>query len=213
MSDNKNKNIFYVNHRGEVLFWLIILLIVSIVIFLCNIRNSKLDNEYNIFMNDVDGLIVGSPVKAMGIEVGHVTKIKPLRDEVFIKFRITDKSVKIPQGTIATVEFSGMAGSKSLELYLPDKKTYIDSSVPIITVNPPKRLHDAAGMLNYMFKKIGDMITISSQFGHKLSEIDFPEKKGNSTNPKEFLKFADDLIDRSQARIDNLGRKLNYAKQ
>ena len=89
-------------------------------------------------MPDVDGLIVGSPVRAMGIEVGHVTKIKPVKDEVFIKFIITDKDVKLPQGTVVTVEFRGMAGSKSLELYLPDETTYLDSSVPLLRVASPK---------------------------------------------------------------------------
>ena len=70
-------------------------------------------------MPDVDGLIVGSPVRMMGIEVGHVTKIKPIKDEVFVRFIITEKDLKIPQGTVATVEFSGMAGSKSLNcIYL-----------------------------------------------------------------------------------------------
>lgn len=37
-------------------------------------KNIQTDNDYTIFMNDVDGLIVGSPVRMMGIEVGHITK-------------------------------------------------------------------------------------------------------------------------------------------
>ena len=94
----------------------------------------------------------------MGIEVGHITKIKPTNEEVYVKFIIPDKSIAIPQGTVATVEFSGMAGSKSLELYLPEKQTYINNDVPILAVNPPKRLHDAMGLLNEMFDKINAII-------------------------------------------------------
>ena len=107
-------------------------------------------------MSDVDGLIVGSPVRMMGIEVGHITKIKPTNEEVFVKFILTDKNMQLPQGTIATVEFSGMAGSKSLELYLPNQSTYINTDVPILEVDPPKRLHDAMGLLNEMFDKINE---------------------------------------------------------
>ena len=210
MSDeNKKNNIFYITHSGELLIWLIVVLISVMIFFFLNLTNSKTVNEYNIFMPDVDGLIVGSPVRAMGIEIGHVTEIKPIRDEVFVKFIITDKTVQsIPQGTVVTVEFSGMAGSKSLELYLPDNTTYIDATVPILKVEAPKRLHDAAGLLNDMFKRIGNMITTASKFGKKVSDIDFPEGKGNINNTEQFLKFADETIDKSQQRADNMEKKL-----
>lgn len=209
MSDENNKKVFYINHSGELLIWLIVILIAAIIFCFSHIGKKHFINEYKIFMPDVDGLIVGSPVRAMGIEVGHVTKIKPVRDEVYVKFIITDNNISIPQGTIATVEFNGMAGSKSLELYLPDENTYIDKSVPILSVAEPKRLHDAAGLLNEMFKKIGNIIAVSSRFGKKLSEIDFPEKNVKDTNTKEFLKFANEAIDIQQKRVDNLGRKID----
>lgn len=210
MSDEKKQKVLYITHKGELLFWLIVLLIIIMILFFNHIKCfSNQNDEYNIFMPDVDGLIVGSPVRAMGIEIGHVTKIKPMKDDVYIKFIITDDNIKIPRGTFATVEFSGMAGSKSLELYLPDKSTYIDSSVPNIRVNPPKRLHDAAGLLNEMFKKIGNIIAVTSRFGHKISEIDFPEAGENINNTTDFLKFSNEIIDQSQERADNLGRKLN----
>ena len=214
MTEEKDKNVFYITHSGEALFWLIIILVISALFFFMHLFKPHSDNEYNIFMPDVDGLIVGSPVRTMGIEVGHVTDIKPVKDEVFIKFIITDKTIKLPQGTIATVEFSGMAGSKSLELYLPDKDTYIDSTVPILAASSPKRLSDAAGLLNEMFKKIGNIIAVSSRFGAKLSTIDFPEgKKGNINNAKEFIQFADDLIEKQQMRVDDLGSKLNERRK
>jgi len=209
MSEEKEK-ILYVNHKTELLIWLIILLIPSIIFFFTHISKSDSDDEYNIFMPDVDGLIVGSPVRAMGIEIGHVIKIEPVKDEVLVRFIINDKTIELPRGTQATVEFSGMAGSKSLELYLPDKSTYVDSTVPTLTVSSPKRLSDAAGLLNEMFKHIGNIITVSSKFGSKLSEIDFPESKGD---PRDFLKFADEIIDIQQQRVDAMGDKLNELQQ
>lgn len=214
MSEEKPKKTIYINHSMELLIWLFIVLIFAIAFFFSKINNRNAEYEYNIFMPDVDGMIVGSPVRAMGIEIGYVTEIKPIKDELYVKFLITDKSVILPQGTVATVEFSGMAGSKSLELYLPDKNTYIDSSVPIISVSSPKRLHDAAGLLNEMFKKIGNIITVSSQFSSKLSKIDFPGKISGGENPREFLKYTDTIIDKQQKRADDFGRKLNeYRKK
>lgn len=212
MAEDKEKNLLYINHSGELLIWLLVLLVFAMMFFFSRIGVVHNEDEYDIFMPDVDGLIVGSPVRVMGVEVGHITKIKPIKDELFVCFVITDETVKIPQGTQVTVEFNGMAGSKSLELYVPDKNTYVDSSVPLISVNPPKRLSDATGLLNEMFKKIGNIISVSSRFGAKLSEIDFPETGKELKDPKEFLKYADNIIDIQQKRVDDLGRKLD-AKQ
>lgn len=71
------------------------------------------------FLCDVDGLIVGSPVKFMGVQVGYIEKVKIVSNEVYLKIVITAKDVELPKGSIATVEFNGMGGSKSLEIYPP----------------------------------------------------------------------------------------------
>lgn len=213
MGQDKEKNTLYITHSGEFLIWLIIILIVVSASTIFFFVKEKSINDYNIFMPDVDGLIVGSPVRMMGIEVGHVTKIQPTNEEVFVKFILTDDSVKIPQGTVATVEFSGMAGSKSLELYLPDKTTYIDKNTPILTVEPPKRLHDALGLLNDMFDKLGAIIYTSSSFGEKLKHIDL-QTGGNSGNVEEFLDYADKMVDDSNKRAEDFGKELKkYEKK
>lgn len=212
MSEPKNEhNTFYITHRIELLVWLlIVLLILTVTTTIQRISNQK-DNDYTIFMSDVDGLIEGSPVRMMGIEVGYITRIQPANDEVYIKFLITDKTVTIPQGTVATVEFNGMAGSKSLELYLPDKTTYIDKNVPILTVNPPKRLHDAAGLLSDMFDKISSIIYTSSSFGNKIKFLDLPEG-GDSQNFIKFLKYADSMVNDSNKKAEDLNKKLTEYK-
>ena len=213
MSEKKESNVFYIDHKGELLIWLLVILAVVVTSFFMHHSHDNLSDKFDIFMPDVDGLIVGSPVRAMGIEIGHVVKIMPVKDEVYVRFVITDDKVKLPpHGTVATVEFSGMAGSKSLELYLPDKNTYIDSSVPLLVVSPPKRLHDAAGLLREMFNEIGSIIAVSTQFGRKLSTIDFPVAKGGVEDASEFLKYVDKEIDVQQKRVDDLGRCLQNAR-
>lgn len=209
MSELKNEhNTFYISHRIELLIWLlVILLILAVSTFFQHINTQK-DNDYTIFMNDVDGLIEGSPVRMMGIEVGHVTKIKPTNSEVYVRFIITDDTVTIPQGTKATVEFSGMAGSKSLELYLPDKNTYIDANVPILTVNPPKRLHDALGLLNDMFEKLGSIIYTSSAFSNNLKKINIQPSNRDESIP-EFLNYADNLVEDATRKAEKFGNDIN----
>ncbi len=206
----KQSNTLYITHSGELLVWLVIIFIVVLISTFTISVNKKTQNIYNIFMPDVDGLIVGSPVRMMGIEIGHVTKIEPTNEEVFVKFIITDKSVTLPRGTRVTVEFSGMAGSKSLELYPPGKTTYIDKNTPILTVNPPKRLHDAAGLLNEMFEKIGAIIYTSSSFGEELQFINI--QTGSEENLVKFLKFADKTVDEYNHRAEKLNKQLKEYK-
>ena len=203
----KGNNTIYITHSGELLFWLVIILIITAFSTFNYFNKIKTDNNYNIYLPDVDGLIVGSPVRMMGIEVGHITKIKPTNEEVYVKFIIPDKSIVIPQGTVATVEFSGMAGSKSLELYLPEKQTYINNDVPILAVNPPKRLHDAMGLLNEMFDKINAIIFTSSSFGQKVKQINLPS--GNTQDVGSFVNYADKMVDDANKKALDLENKLD----
>lgn len=207
MGSNKEKNIFYITHSGEFLIWLVVILFfVSLSSLGLIFKEKNNTNDYQIFLQDVDGLIVGSPVRMLGIEVGHVTKIKPTKDEVYVKFIITNPDVYVPQGTSVTVEFSGMAGSKSLELYPPEKGDYIDSSTPLMTINPPKRLHDALGLLNDMFKKIGSIIYSTSHFGTELQSKELTPSqfmKGNG-NMKEFLDYSDKFLDDSNKKATDI---------
>lgn len=211
MGKDKESNVFYITHSGELLFWLVVILIVvaiSTVTYMFKEKNA--DNDYRVFLPDVDGLIVGSPVRMMGIEVGHVVKIKPVKDEVYVKFILTNPDVFIPQGTAVTVEFSGMAGSKSLELYLPDKNTYRDDSSPLLVVMPPKRLHDALGLLNDMFKKLDSIILTTSSFGGRLN-LDLPNT-GKPADMKNFLKLTDDMIDDTESKAADFRKYLGGKK-
>ena len=211
MSDKDTENnLLYITHKGELLIWLLIVLIIVCISYFVHVKNHEHANSHRIFLPDVDGLIVGSPVRMMGIEVGYVTRIKPLKDEVYVKFLIKDKDIKIPQGTHVTVEFNGMAGSKSLELYLPKKGDYIDSNTPILTVDDPKRLHDAAGLLNEMFKKLGNIIATTSMFGKKLKTIEMPNS--NKGDLSKFLQYANEVLDNSTERAEKFGEGLKNGR-
>lgn len=70
----------------------------------------------------------------MGIVVGHVEKLKYNDGQIAVEFLIVKKGVKIPPGSVAKVEFTGLAGSKSIEIVPPDKNT--SSKAPILAQNP-----------------------------------------------------------------------------
>lgn len=197
------KDVFYITKQGEVLIWLFVIFVFIALSSSTFIFKEKHDeNDYQVFLQDVDGLIVGSPVRMMGIEVGHVKKIKPINDEVYVKFVLTNPEVFIPQGTEVTVEFTGLAGSKSLELYLPDKKP--DNSVPVLSVNPPKRLHDALALLNNMFKKLGSIIYTTSSFGTKLDDTGLKSLSQESDSIKGFINYSDKFLRDSNDKQEHI---------
>ena len=131
--------------------WFLILCIAVGAFRIYHYNKEKELVTYQIFMPDVDGLIAGSPVKFMGVQVGYIEKVKIVANDVYLKIVITNKDVELPKGSLATVEFNGMGGSKSLEVYPPTKESL--ASNKLIVVQNPKRLHDSLGLLNDMFDK------------------------------------------------------------
>ena len=140
----------------ELSIWFLILLFIFGIFAAYNLYCEKNYSRYQIFLQDIDGIIVGSPVKIMGIQVGYVKNIKFVNGMVFVDFIINKEGVEIPKGSKITVEFSGLGGSKSLEVYAPKEK--YDSDLPPINVQQPRRLGASVSLLYQMFKKIGDII-------------------------------------------------------
>ena len=154
----------------EFAIWFLILCVIVAGIRIHHYNKEKALVTYQIFMSDVDGLIAGSPVKFMGVQVGYIEKIKIVSNNIYLKIVITSKGVTLPKGSIATVEFSGMAGSKSLEVYPPTKESLATNN--LIAVQNPKRLSDAMGLLSEMFDKIGSITTKLSFFANETGVTD-----------------------------------------
>ncbi len=83
-------------------------------------------NTYYIFVDDAAGMIKGSSVRLMGIDIGYVRDVKIFDNKVFISFLVTKEGIKIPKRAIASIEFYGLGGSTSMELtpdYSSDEET------------------------------------------------------------------------------------------
>ena len=121
----------------EFFIWLLIIVAVVLSIRLYRANLFSKDSTYHIFLQDIDGLMKGSPVKLMGVQVGYVTEINVVEDYMYVSFLISKEGVKVPQGAKALIESYGIAGSKSIELYPPNEK--VDNSTPLIFVEKPIR--------------------------------------------------------------------------
>ena len=195
----------------EVFVWVLLLFLVSGTIMVAKYNYRKQFNTYQIFLPDVDGLIDGSPVKIMGIQIGYVNQIDIVGEDVYVKFIITDSKVRIPAGSIATVEFSGLGGSKSLELYPPKGKS--NPSGKFIVSQPPKRIHDSLGLLNDMFKQLADLTYTASHFMNQVGIIKQQEMKEKNapTNKSahQILQDSNSWIDKAQHQVNIVSDRIN----
>lgn len=169
----------------EFAIWLLIIALCVFGIRYHHHKSLKQYKSYQIFMNDVDGLIVGSPVRFLGIQIGHVTKIQLVSSDVYsdiyVKFIITQKDLTLPTGAIATVEGSGLGGSKSLEIY-PPKGGKQDK---IIVAKDSTRLNKIMSLFNTIFKDIEEIFTNLAHTGKELSKMPKENVRKNVVTPAQ----------------------------
>jgi len=183
----------------ELAIWLLIIALCVFGIRYHHYKNQKQFKSYQIFMNDVDGLIVGSPVRFLGTQIGHVTKIQLVSSDVYsdiyIKFIITQKDLTLPTGSIATVEGSGLGGSKSLEIYPPKDDENKDK---IIASKDSTRLNKIMSLFNTIFKDLEEIFTNIGHTGKELSKVPKREIEKNIVTPaqkEEELKILNKKLD------------------
>lgn len=190
----------------EVFFWLLVLVAISGVFMFCEYQYKKKINSYQVFLPDVDGLIKGSPVRMLGINIGYISQIHIVNDEVYVKFLVTKPNVKIPKGSVVTVEFTGLGGSKSLEIYESNVLSKSDSHY--IVTQSPKRISQSFGLLDEMFKNFGEITYTISNF---MSQMGFIKSKSNNTHFTE--KSLEKLLDLSDDWLDKTSLKFNLTKE
>lgn len=199
----------------ELIVWLLIIALCVFGIRYHNYQKQKQFKHYQIFMQDADGLIVGSPVKFLGIQIGHVTKIQIISSDVsdiYVKFIITQKDLTLPTGAIATVEGSGLGGSKALEIYPPQNK----QSDKIIETKDSTRLGKVMSLFKTMFVDFDEIFTNIGNVGKQLYTPETVQSmKQNVVAPAQ----ANDTIDILDRKLDKiiiqrqeLKKKLNKMK-
>ena len=201
---------------AETMIWVIIITITVGIIRYCHAQKQKEFKTYRIYMEDIDGLIEGSPVRMLGTSIGYIKTVKIVQGSVYVKFVITDKTVSLPKGVIATVEFNGMAGSKSLELYPPDELSKAEGNM--ISIKKTNRLSNALGLLDNMFSKFMSIIVRCQVFADSMGVFE-QDVKRTKYHKDSILKF-DKLLDKSvvnmedfKSKKDNFKQKMDYTKK
>lgn len=168
MQNQTTKTEFYKNMARflELLIWFLFVSLIILSVIFYNWYSHKNYSRYQVFLPDVDGIIVGSPVRMLGVQVGYVKHLKLVNDMVYVDLIINKKDIEIPKGSKLTIEFSGLGGSRSIEVYVPKEK--YESFSPSLVVQTPRRLRESVSLLYQMFKKIGDIIYRCTYFSESL---------------------------------------------
>ncbi len=143
-------------------------------------------NTYRIVFKDIDSIVKGSPVRFMGINIGHVIKLKRKDKYIIVAIRITKKGVKIPDYTRAKVAFNGLGGSKSIELLPPDRN---DSEIRGIVASESLRLND----LSKVVRDLKDVAIVINNFVQELDPDILMTGIKEYTNPEMINKLDSDM--------------------
>ncbi len=171
-----NKRFIWIS---ELILWIVIATIISFLFVFLHFKHEQKTNSYYMFFNDIDGLTKGSPVRLMGMQIGYVQDISVFDDRVFVSFLVTDGDTKLPEPSIATVEFYGLGGSKSLEI-MPYNSELKTGEEYIIT-KEPYRIQTFYNVQNNIAKTLVNMY-------NSITVIIGKDEKGIN-NSKKYLKI------------------------
>lgn len=184
----------------EIIFWLLIIFCGSFFFIYKTTIKDNINNTYYIFFDDVEGLVKGSPVRLMGINIGYIKDVKIFDNKVFVSILVTKKDTIIPKSATATIEFYGISGSTSLELN-PSTATETENTDEIIPSN------------SYRVQDFWDgskltaevMIDIYGSIGRTIKSAGLIEKKDllKQSNLVNTLALQTDKVNRSQTVIIN----------
>ncbi len=207
----------------ETVFWIFFILIALSVSYAVFYNAYIKPNLYTIHFSDIDGLIEGSPVRFMGIVVGHVRKLDYQKDSIKVEIIVTKKNTTIPSGSIASVEFSGIAGSKSIEIRPPEDDL---SDIGIIAKETLrlKDLFEAYKYIGKAFASLKDFVDNINQdnvlkifgavnsVGRDFNKIDETLEKGNQRY-RELDKKSKEMVESTRKLEDTLDKMNDNAKK
>ena len=159
---------------------------------------------YTVTFKDVDGLSVGSPVRLMGKQVGNIIKLELYESEIYVTFRIAEKNIVIPDESIASIQFTGLAGSRSLEIMPQKRKFSINKN--IIYAQEPVRINSILQVQTTIFENVLEFCRGMLAF---LSKNSIDSTKKNLKNTSEYMQESNQSLDETFKNIKNSSSDLS----
>lgn len=92
-------------------------------------------NEYHVTYQNVDGLVTSNAVMLNGLQVGKVQSIDivPEKNNQLLVTLSVNRSIKVTEGTIASLADNGFLGGKNINLYLANNKKYLETGGELVS--------------------------------------------------------------------------------
>lgn len=92
-------------------------------------------NEYTVSYQNVDGLVTSNAVMLNGLQVGKVKTIEiiPEKNNQLLVTLSVNRSIKVPEGTIASLADNGFLGGKNINLYLANNTKILETGGVLVS--------------------------------------------------------------------------------
>jgi phospholipid/cholesterol/gamma-HCH transport system substrate-binding protein len=138
-------------------FWLVLLVFTVMIIVVFGQLRFNRTTGYSAVFTNVSGLRAGQFVRASGVEVGKVSKVKLIdRDRrVLVEFNV-DQSLPLDQDTTASIRYLNLIGDRYLELKRgnSNKRLVPGGAIPVEHTEPALDLDALIGGFRPLFKAL-----------------------------------------------------------
>lgn len=129
---------------SDLFLWFFLLLLVACgIYFLPDLQGNQHSQTIHLAFQDANEISRGAAVRMMGTEIGYVKDIHLKKDYVDIVIKTNPGSLTIPSGSTFTILFTGLVGSKSIEVVPPPATRPVVRGKPQYIVENPIRLRQA----------------------------------------------------------------------
>ncbi|MCX4274398.1 MAG: MlaD family protein [Candidatus Gastranaerophilales bacterium] len=177
----------------EILILLTIAAVAAFVSYKIYYNTYVKPNLYTIRFHDIDSIIKGSPVRLMGIIVGHVRNLTRENDIILCEIVVTKPNTKIPDGAVARVEYNGLGGSKSIEISPPKTN---DSDIKGIVATDALRISDFMDV----FQDVREVLVCIKEFVNGLSPKATVDTLRAISEAPDFTVDANKTLDKMTAK-------------
>jgi phospholipid/cholesterol/gamma-HCH transport system substrate-binding protein len=139
------------------ILWLVLLVFTVIIIVVFGQVRFNRTTGYSAVFTNASGLRAGHFVRAAGVEVGKVSKVKLIDGDrrVLVDFNV-DQSLPLDQATTASIRYLNLIGERYLELKRgdSDKRLTPGATIPVEHTQPALDLDALIGGLRPLFKAL-----------------------------------------------------------
>lgn len=204
---------------SDIALWVLLAALLAFGVYMLAVRiPEKRGQTITLHFKDANEVSKGSMVRMMGVDIGYVDDVRIRQDHVDVTLQTYPEALQIPSGAMFTVLFTGLAGSKSIEIELPDTPRPALQGRPIYVVEEPIRMKDMLNAnLDVTQALQGGAENIADFFGKKkpVEELQFNIREAHElslvylteiSNFKEDLRWLEkDIAVNALAAIDTIG--------